>query len=171
MLLAALLRPPSAETLVKALIDFESSLNAASEDHSSAIIADADADADADAEAIVHRSLKAFSYPHTYLNHGADGCPSASVLSLRSFITRVCYAQPMVYHRSLVPILVNRAKEAACKYLKIQESLEESQVESGVESSASKISFSFLPSVSQGLFAVLQSITWEKVRAWRIVKT
>ena len=155
------LRPPSVESLVEALLSYESSLVSAPVSHTAEQRANtAGCYSTADDElALPHWSaaLDTFRYSHTYLNRGADGCPSPSVFLLREFITRICYEQPMVYHRSIVPRLVKRAKNAVCKYLKIP-------TENSSPAPVTKNSFSFLPSVSQGLFAVLQSITWQKVR-------
>ena len=55
----------------------------------------------------------------SYLNHGSFGDPYPSTLKLRQFYTDLCYRNPMVYHRSLVPILVQRSKARLCDYLKI----------------------------------------------------
>jgi selenocysteine lyase/cysteine desulfurase len=55
----------------------------------------------------------------SYLNHGSFGDPYPSTLKLRQFYTDLCYRNPMVYHRSLVPILVQRSKARLCDYLDI----------------------------------------------------
>jgi selenocysteine lyase/cysteine desulfurase len=88
----------------------------------------------------------------SYLNHGGFGDPRPSVLKLRQYFTDLCYHRnsknictPMVYHRSLVPKLVARAKARACDYLSI----------------SSRKSFSFT-SITSALFKVLDSVKFEE---------
>ena len=85
----------------------------------------------------------------SYLNHGGFGDPHHSVLKLRQYFTDICYRNknctPMVYHRSLVPKLVARAKARACDYLSISQ----------------KQGFSFT-SITSALFRVLDSIKFEE---------
>jgi selenocysteine lyase/cysteine desulfurase len=78
-----------------------------------------------------------------YLNHGGFGDPYPSTLRLREYITSLCYQQPMVYHRSLVPILCSRAKTRVCEYLKCNED-----------------GFAFIP-VTAALFGVLHAIHFQ----------
>jgi hypothetical protein len=81
----------------------------------------------------------------SYLNHGGFGDPHPSVLKLRQYFTDICYRNPMVYHRSLVPKLVARAKARACDYLSISQ----------------KQGFSFA-SITPSLFRVLDSVNFEE---------
>jgi selenocysteine lyase/cysteine desulfurase len=86
----------------------------------------------------------------SYLNHGGFGDPHPSVLKLRQYFTDLCYrtnenCTPMVYHRSLVPKLVARAKARACDYLSI----------------SSPKHFSFC-SITSALFRVLDSVKFEE---------
>ena len=127
--------PPSVSSFLDAFFTYESFLLSIS-------TSSADSFSSSSLDALIP------SYPHTYLNHGADGCPPLTAFLLRSYVTQLCYAQPMLYHRSLVPVLVSRARQACAAYLKIPFKEKD------------KSAFSFLPSVSQGLFAVLQSVDW-----------
>ena len=83
-----------------------------------------------------------------FLNHGAFGDPYESTLKLRYYLTRLCYQQPMVYHRDLIPPLVAKSRQRATDFLRIDDS-------SNVDS------FSFT-NVRSALFAVIQSVQWKK---------
>ena len=94
-----------------------------------------------------HKMLTADTHPipMSYLNHGAFGDPYPSTLILRQYLTSLCYRQPMVYHRSIVPILHARAKKKVCDYLKIQ----------------NKDDFSFI-AVTPAIFGVVNAVNFEE---------
>lgn len=83
----------------------------------------------------------------SFLNHGGFGDPHPSTLKLREYLTSLCYQQPMVYHRSIVPVLYKRAKKRACDYLQISEE--------------SRDGFSFI-AVTPAIFGVLAAVKFEE---------
>jgi hypothetical protein len=80
------------------------------------------------------------------LNHGSFGEPYPSTLRLRQFYTGLCYRNPMVFHRQLIPPLMSRAKDAACTYLNIYDK--------------ARNGFCFT-SISPALFHVLDAIQFQ----------
>lgn len=66
-------------------------------------------------------------------------------MELKSELTHLCYQQPMVYHRSVVPRLVDDSRCAACDLIGIDPSL--------------RSTFSFVP-VTSAIFTVLLSFSW-----------
>ena len=81
----------------------------------------------------------------SYLNSGAFGEPPGGCLELKTELMRLCYEQPMVYHRDIVPLLMREARGAACDLIGIPESL--------------RSTFSFQP-VTSAIFTVLLSFAW-----------
>lgn len=108
----------------------------------------------------------------TYLNHGSFGDPYPSALRLRRHLTDLCYRQPMVYHRSLVPALVERSRERVCDYLGIGGPTGEAATTTragqgrgrglgrGTADVGPSNGFVFC-NVTAALFAVLQSISFD----------
>jgi selenocysteine lyase/cysteine desulfurase len=123
-------KPPSVDSLLQEYYQYEDSLLDSSTRHR--IISFQ--------EPNPHRSCV------SYLNHAAMGDPYHSTLELRQYLTELCYRQPMVYHRSLIPSLVERAKRRACDYLQLSENVRDG--------------FSFV-SVTGALFSVLKSIHFQ----------
>jgi hypothetical protein len=50
----------------------------------------------------------------TYLNQGGLGGPPLNIIKMQRYIEDQCNAQPMIWNRSVVPPLMQRAKEKAC---------------------------------------------------------
>lgn len=80
-----------------------------------------------------------------YLNTAAFGSPYPTSLTLNTRLLELCYEQPMLYHRELVPKLMERSKKSVCSYLKI--------------SDVGK--FRFVNSVSTAIFRILESGNWK----------
>ncbi|GMH51537.1 hypothetical protein TrRE_jg6303 [Triparma retinervis] len=65
---------------------------------------------------------------------------------MKAALTRLCYLQPMVYHRSVVPRLVEDSRRCACDLIGLEEGL--------------RSTFSFVP-VTSAIFQVLQAFDWK----------
>ena len=96
-----------------------------------------------------------------YLNHGSFGDPYSTTLKLKHYITTtLCYEQPMVYHRELLPKLVQRSKQAVYDYLKLPNTTVSGEGDNGNNDNKSNnkdFEFNFT-SVTNGLFSVLNAI-------------
>jgi hypothetical protein len=131
------LPPPSTESLLAEVYAFESFLQ--SDDESSKLD-------DASNDVTMPQAQRQRSINMSYLNHGSFGDPYPSTLRLRQFYTDLCYRNPMVFHRQLVPPLMKRARDMACNYLNI--------------SGTARNGFCFT-SISPALFHVLEAIHFQ----------
>ena len=87
-----------------------------------------------------------FSWPRhhpLYFNHGGLGGPTRAVMQLRTAAHELSEQHPMAWHRDIAPALLNRSRMAVCDFL-----------------GASRLQF--VPSVSTGLFAVMQAVALQE---------
>jgi hypothetical protein len=141
-------KPPSTDSLLQEYFEFEESLLDGRNNNISG-----GTPSNASGPAFNFKEANEARTSFSYLNHASFGDPYESTLKLRQYLTDMWYRQPMVYHRSLVPPLMVRAKERPCKYLKI--------IGSNDDSNGRDDEFSFV-NITATLFSVLGSIHFEK---------